>query len=139
DDRRVLELRRLAAEQARALARRRRDDDGVRVELVEGLDLALELHTIAEDATRGVAVHPAEGLQREDEVGIAARPEERGSHGEQPGFAVDLVGRQVERGPDEDVPEALDRRVTRPEAAKDGAEALAGARPCVAAARSDYR
>src|SRR5262249_38401685 len=74
-------------------------------------------------------------LLREDEIGVRARAEECGAYREEAGRCVDLVGAQVERGPDEHVPEAVDRGVARAEPAEDVAEGLAwprlrAATPC---------
>ena len=138
-DRRVLERRRGFAEQARALARRHGEHDRVGVEVVERLHAIIEPHPVAEHAPGGVAVHPPERLLRQDEVGVPARAEERRANGEEPGPGVDLVGTEVERGADEDVPEALDGRIARAEPPEHRAERLAGPRLRVAAPRRDDR
>ena len=117
--------------------RRHGDDDRVGIEVVERLDPLLEPHALAEHAPGCVAVHPAERLQRQDEIGVAARAEERRAHGEEPGRGVDLVRAEIERRPDEDVPEAVDGRVARAEPPQHRAERLAGSRLRTAATRGD--
>src|SRR5712691_12652905 len=108
DDRRVLERGRSLAEQARALARRHGEHDRVGIEVVERLDALLQPYPVTEHPTPGVAVHPPERLQRQNEIGVAAPTEERRANGEEPCPCVDLVGAEVERRADEDIPEALD-------------------------------
>ena len=112
DDRRVLELRLGLAEQARALSRRQRDHDRVRVELVEGLDPRVHEHGRPggfERPAGRLAVHLPERPRRQQQVGVAALAEQRRSHREVAGRGARLVAAQVQRRADEDVPEAVDR------------------------------
>src|SRR5579864_5520486 len=136
-DRRALETGVGLAEEACALRRRHGDDDSVDVELVQRLDPVLEPDAISEHPAGGVAVHRAERLAREDQVSVAARPEERGANREQAGAGVDLVCAEIERRADEDVPEAIDGEIARTEAPQHYAERLARARLRAAAARRD--
>ena len=86
-----------------------------------------ELTTLDTAVERG-----AERLPREDEIGARASTEQRRAHSEQAGGRVHLIYGKVEGRPDEDVPEALDRRVRRAETPEHIAECLA--RPCLRAA-----
>ena len=56
-------------------------------------------------------MHLAERSRRENDVRILGLAEQCRLDGEEPGLRARLFGRQVEGGPDEDVPEALDRPV----------------------------
>ena len=96
------------------------DDHRVRIELVERFDARLEPHVAAGGAegTPGrVAVHLPERLGRQQQVARAAAAEERRLDGEDPVVGAGLLGGQVERRPDEDVPEAVDLRLAMSETA----------------------
>ncbi len=73
-------------------------------------------------------MHGAERPQREDEIRVRARAEERRSHREESRARVDLVRPQVERRADEDVPEPVDRDIRGAEPAQHVAERPVGLR-----------
>ena len=108
DDRRVLERRGFPAEEARRLRWRHSDDHRVGVEVVEALDPRVETNAVAERAAGRGAVHLAERLDRQEQIGRTRPGEERGLDREDSVVGARLAGRQVERRPDEDVPEAVD-------------------------------
>ena len=110
-DRRVLEHRIGLAEQPRALARRHGDDDCVRVELRRATPRAPKTTAAPplERAAGRVAVHRPERLDRQDQVLVPARPSSAVRTVKRPASALGLVRAEVERRPDEDVPEPFDR------------------------------
>ena len=115
------------AEQPGSLVRRRRDDHGIRVEIVEGDDALAGADGCAgcvERAARSVAVHPAQGPRGQDDVARLARREQRRTHREHAPFRAHLIGAEVERRADEDVPEAVDRLIRTAELAQQRAERL---------------
>ena len=91
---------------------------------VERIDAALDLNAVADNAAGRVPVHPAERLRRENQIAVSAGPEQSRPHREQAGFGVDFVRRQVERGPDVDVPETVDGPARLSEAPEQLAERL---------------
>ena len=93
---------------ARRLRWRHGDDHRVGIEVVEALDPRVEADAVAERAAGRRAVHLAERLDRQEQIGRARAGEERRLDGEDPVVGARLAGRQVERRPDEDVPEAVD-------------------------------
>src|SRR5262249_56545738 len=96
-------------------------------ELVEVVDPHARLYSGAGSLERlpgGVAVHLAERRGRQHEVARGASRPKRGHHREPGRLRLDLVRAQVEAGPDEDIPEALDRIVILAVPAQEGAEGL---------------
>ena len=119
DDRRVLE---------RALLRRRRVDDEVGVERVRVVDADAGEHRRArrlQRTMRRLAVDLAERRDRQDEVARRAPRAQRRRDGEESGRGVHLVHPEVQRGPEEDLPEAVDRRLGLPLGAQELAEGAA--------------
>ena len=83
-----------------------------------------------ERAPGRVAVHRAERLRPAGSRSAFARgPSSAVRTVKSAGLGARLVGAQVERRPDEDVPEAVDRRVGRAEPAEERAERLVVGRP----------
>ena len=120
DDRRRLEVGRSHCQQATRLGIGYRRNHRVRIELVERFDARFEPHIAAGGAegTPGrVAVHLPERLGRQQQIARAAATEERRLDGEDPVVGAGLLGGQVERRPDEDVPEAVDLRLAMSETA----------------------
>jgi hypothetical protein len=99
----------------------------VRLHVRESLDAGFRLDGGARGLERApgrVPVHPAERAGGQDHVTRLAPGEERSSHREDAPCGARLVRADVERRPDEDVPEALDGCVGATEVAKERAERL---------------
>ena len=141
-DRRVFEPGLRLAEQPRTLLRRRCYDDRIGVQVLEVVDAHARLDGHAgvfERAPRRVAVHCTERPRGQHEIGVVARTEQRGANGEQSGVRIGLVRAEIQRRPDEHVPEAFDRTRGGAESPQQRAERLAFARLRTAAARRDDR
>ena len=118
DDRRVLELRVRLAEQPRRSRRRRRDDDRLGVELVERSSTRAPCAPSRRPPrARGRAASPCiqpSGRVGRIEVARLAGGEQRRADGEDAPLRAHLVGAEVQRRADEDVPEAVDRASRAP-------------------------
>jgi hypothetical protein len=80
---------------------------------------------LVERAKRGPAVHVAKRCSRKDQVACLATGAHRGQHREDGRPRVRLVRAEVEGRTDEDVPEAVDRRLALAVPAQEVAEGLA--------------
>ena len=132
DDRRGLEAP-VLVEQARGFVGRNGEHDRIRLDLVQVGNARVRPQVRArllEGSSSRPSVHVSEGRRRQHQVARAAAGAHRCEHGEDSRSRVGLVGAEVERRPDEDVPEAVDRRLRLAMPAQEVAERLStGCKP----------